>query len=117
MAIKVKRAYEKPSRGDGKRVLVDRLWPRGISKEAAKIDLWVKEAAPSSELRKWFGHEPEKWGDFQKRYFKELDKKPEAVKELEKAAHKGSMTLVYGAKDEEHNNAVALKVYLEKHGQ
>ena len=111
--IKIKRAYEPAAKGDGVRILVDRLWPRGISKTAAQIDLWLKEIAPSDALRKWFGHDPAKWTEFRKRYFRELEKKSEAVAQLEQFVKKGKVTLVYGAKNEEHNNAVALKDYLE----
>jgi len=114
MSIKVKRAYEKPSRNDGKRVLVDRLWPRGVSKDEAKVDLWLKEISPSDELRKWFKHEPEKWDEFRKRYFRQLDGNPEAMEKLNEILKKGSVTLVFAAKDEQHNNAVALKQYIEE---
>jgi uncharacterized protein YeaO (DUF488 family) len=112
--IALKRAYEEPKRGDGFRILVDRLWPRGVSKEVAEIDLWLKEIAPSAELRKWFGHEPAKWGKFRERYFKELDKNPEVVGQLKEHLGRQKVTLVYGAKDKEHNDAVALQEYLEK---
>ncbi len=113
MTILLKRAYEPCDAGDGFRVLVDGLWPRGITKEAAHIDLWLKEIAPSTELRKWFGHEPEKWQEFRKRYLVELKHKPEAVATLVEHVRHGKVTLVYGAKDEEHNQAVALKEHLE----
>ncbi len=113
MAIKLKRAYEEPAAGDGFRVLVDRLWPRGISKAAAGIDLWLKEVGPSTELRKWFGHDPSRWAEFRARYRRELDRNPEAIGELRKHMRRGTLTLVYGAKDEEHNQAVVLKEYLE----
>jgi len=96
-------------------VLVDRLWPRGVSKDEAKVDLWLKEISPSDELRKWFKHEPEKWDEFRKRYFRQLDKNPEAVEKLNEIVDKGNVTLVFAAKDEEHNNAVALKQYVEEH--
>lgn len=112
--IKIKRVYEKMSKDDGCRVLVDRLWPRGMKKEAAHIDLWMKEVAPSDALRKWFGHEPEKWPEFQKRYRAELAKKQELVAHLKKMAHEhATLTLVYGAKDEQHNQAVALAKMLK----
>ena len=113
--IKIKRVYEKTAKEDGWRVLVDRLWPRGMKKEAAHIDLWMKEVAPSDALRKWFGHDPEKWPEFQKRYRAELAKNQELVAQLEKMAkeHK-TLTLLYGAKDEQHNQAVALAEVLEK---
>lgn len=111
MDIKIKRVYEKPSASDGKRILIDRLWPRGLSKAEAQVDLWLKEIAPSGELRKWFGHEPEKWDEFRKRYRAELDKNKDAVSQLKSAAT-GKTTLLYAAKDTEHNNAVVLKEYL-----
>jgi uncharacterized protein YeaO (DUF488 family) len=111
--ITIKRVYEPRAKSDGARVLVDRLWPRGVSKSAAQIDLWLKEIAPSDALRKWFGHEPSKWNEFRKRYFGELEKRPEAVAQLRHFVSKGKVTLVYGAKDKRHNNAVALKGYLE----
>jgi uncharacterized protein YeaO (DUF488 family) len=113
MAIKLKRAYEGPESGDGFRILVDRLWPRGVSKSAARIDLWLKEIAPSAALRKWFGHDPSKWTAFRDRYFRELDQNPHAVEQLMTHVRHGTVTLVYGAKDQEHNDAVALKEYLE----
>ncbi|MGE5305190.1 MAG: DUF488 domain-containing protein [Alphaproteobacteria bacterium] len=111
--IKLKRAYEPPEKSDGLRILVDRLWPRGVSKIAARIDLWMKETAPSDALRKWFGHDPSNWNEFRKRYFRELEKRPETVAQLKLFVNRGTVTLVYGAKDEGHNNAVALKEYLE----
>jgi uncharacterized protein YeaO (DUF488 family) len=111
--IKLKRAYEKPTRDDGLRVLVERLWPRGLTKERAAMDLWLKEVAPSPELRKWFGHDPAKWEQFQKRYGKELQEKEEAVGLLKQKAKQGTLTLVYAARDEEHNSAVVLKRFLE----
>lgn len=111
--IKVKRVYEPLARGDGKRFLVDRLWPRGIKKEKAGIDKWVKEVAPSDSLRKWFAHSPAKWDAFQKRYFKELEANPGAWQPLLKAARKDNVTLLFSAKDTTHNNAVALKNFLE----
>ncbi len=113
MSIRIKRAYEAPSKSDGFRILVDRLWPRGVKKEDARIDLWMKDLAPSDELRKWFGHEPEKWDEFRKRYAKELAAREDALHDLSSRAAKGTVTLVYAAKDEEHNNAVALKEHLE----
>ena len=114
MNVKIKRAYLPAEKGDGTRVLVDRLWPRGLSKEKAKIDLWLKEIAPSTELRKWFGHDPEKWAEFQKRYKAELKTNKEAVAELKKALRADHVTLIYGARDEEHNDAVVLQDYLER---
>ena len=112
--IKVKRIYDPPVRTDGKRVLVDRLWPRGIRKDAAKIDLWLRDIAPSSGLRKWFGHDPEKWTLFRERYARELEAKADMVGQLRSAAKKGTVTLLFSAKDEERNNAVALKAYIER---
>jgi uncharacterized protein YeaO (DUF488 family) len=111
--INLKRVYAPAKRADGFRILVDGLWPRGISKSSARIDLWLKEIAPSASLRKWFGHEPEKWNVFRTRYFRELQKNPEAVARLENATRNGTVTLLFAAKDGEHNNAVALKEYLE----
>ena len=113
MVIKLKRAYEVPESRDGFRVLVDRLWPRGVSKSSARLDLWLKEIAPSATLRKWFGHDPSKWTQFRDRYFEELDKNPKAVEQIRKQVRRGMVTLVYGAKDRERNDAVALKEYLE----
>ena len=112
--VAIKRVYEPPADGDGQRVLVDRLWPRGLSKDKADVALWLKEIAPSTELRKWFGHDPEKWPEFQKRFRAELDDNAEAVKELRGLIAKGKVTLLYSAHDEEHNNAVVLAEYLEK---
>jgi uncharacterized protein YeaO (DUF488 family) len=112
--IKIKRAYSRVDDEDGFRILVDRLWPRGISKEMAKLDLWLKDIAPSSELRKWFAHDPEKWKEFQMKYREELNDKKEIlnqIKDIEK--EKLTITLVYGAKDEEHNNAVVLRSVLK----
>lgn len=112
--IKIKRVYEKPAKADGWRVLVDRLWPRGMKKEAARVDVWMKDVAPSTALRKWFGHEPEKWSEFQKRYRRELERKTELLAELKKMAKEhGTLTLLYGAKDEEHNDAAALASVLK----
>lgn len=113
MAIKLKRAYERPEADDGFRVLVDRLWPRGVSKNSAHFDLWLKEIAPSTPLRKWFGHDPKKWKEFRTRYLRELKEHTEEIDELLKHARQETVTLVYGAKDEEHNDAVVLKEYLE----
>ncbi|TPN40918.1 DUF488 domain-containing protein [Mesorhizobium sp. B2-3-3] len=110
--IKVKRVYETPEPGDGQRVLVDRIWPRGVSKQDAALTQWLKDIAPSDELRKWFGHEPARWEEFQKRYRVELDGNDQAVAELRALLGKGRVTLLYGAHDEAHNNAVALAGYL-----
>jgi len=114
--MKIKRVYEPAAKSDGLRILVDRLWPRGLSKSKAKIDLWLKELAPSSELRKWFGHDPEKWPEFQKRYTKELRKNKLVLQELKRKIKTGPATLLFGAKDAAHNNAVALKKFLRQHG-
>jgi uncharacterized protein YeaO (DUF488 family) len=113
LKIKARRAYDEPGPEDGARFLVDRLWPRGRKKESLKLDGWLKDAAPSEALRKGFCHDPAKWDDFKKRYTKELDTHPEAWLPILVAARKGKVTLVYGAKDEEHNNAVALMEYLK----
>lgn len=110
--IHLKRVYEKPSREDGLRVLVERLWPRGLSKQRAAVDLWLKEIAPSPELRKWFGHDPAKWKQFQERYRQELRENKDAVKLLKQKIKEGPVTLVYAARDEEHNGALALKRFL-----
>jgi uncharacterized protein YeaO (DUF488 family) len=114
MTFQIKRAYEPPSPEDGTRVLVDRLWPRGISKDKLKLDAWMKELAPSNELRKRFHHDVENWSEFEKRYFQELSMQPEKVDELRKQAKGHTVTLVYGARDETYNNAMALKKYLER---
>jgi uncharacterized protein YeaO (DUF488 family) len=113
--IKLKRAYEEPSPEDGIRVLVDRLWPRGLTKQEARIDYWFKEIAPSAELRKWFGHDPARWTDFKRRYGEELRRHAERIDELGKLARHGTITLVYGARDEEHNDAVVLRDFLAHH--
>jgi len=114
--IKLKRAYDKLSRDDGSRILVERLWPRGLTKQRAALDHWLKEIAPSPELRKSFGHDPAKWEQFQKRYWKELEEKTEAVQMLKQKSRQGTVTLVYAARDVEHNGALALKRFLEGHG-
>ncbi|MCI0541573.1 MAG: DUF488 domain-containing protein [Verrucomicrobiales bacterium] len=111
--IQVKRVYEKPSRTDGLRVLVDRLWPRGLTKERAAVKLWLKDLAPSTELRKWFGHDPAKWKQFQARYRKELQGKKDALKELKQKSKERTLTLLYGARDEDHNEALVLKKVLQ----
>ncbi|MEM4311656.1 MAG: DUF488 domain-containing protein [Nitrososphaerales archaeon] len=116
MNIKIKRVYDEPMEEDGIRILVDRIWPRGVSKSSARIDLWLKDIAPSHELRRWFNHDPNKWIEFRQRYFNELDSKRELV-ELIIAKCKGSgknLTLLYGARDKEHNNAVVLKEYIDR---
>jgi uncharacterized protein YeaO (DUF488 family) len=112
MMLKLKRAYEPESRSDGTRLLVERLWPRGLSKAALRIDGWLKDAGPSTELRQWFNHDPDKWPAFRARYFRELDSRPEAWRPIVTAARGGAVTLVYSSRDTEHNNAVALKDYL-----
>ena len=114
MDIKIKRIYENPESGDGKRILVDRLWPRGMSKEKARIDLWIKDIAPSDDLRRWYQHDPEKWEAFQQRYAKELKAIPEVVERLIVEIEEGSVTFVFSSKEEKLNNAWALKAYLEQ---
>lgn len=114
MNIQIKRAYESPAPEDGKRILIDRLWPRGLTKEKARIDLWLKDIAPSTELREWFNHDPEKWPEFRRRYLKELSANKIAVNQLRKELTDKPATLVYSAKDEAHNDAVVLKGFLEK---
>ncbi len=112
--IQVKRVYEPASSRDGKRFLVERLWPRGMKKENLKMDSWLKDVAPSDELRRWFAHDPAKWTEFQRRYRVELRARTDALKPLIDAAGRGSVTLLYSAHDVEHNNAIVLKSYLEK---
>lgn len=113
--IKLKRAYEPARRDDGTRFLVERLWPRGVKKDALQLDAWLKDVAPSTKLRQWFGHDPSKWSEFQRRYRAELDRNAEALEPILKAARRGHLTLVYSSHDEEHNNAVVLKAYVEPH--
>lgn len=113
--IHLKRAYEEPSDKDGERILVERLWPRGLTKDRAKVDLWLKDLAPSPALRKWYGHDPAKWEEFQRRYLKELETHPEAVEELRSRVRKGTVTFVYAARDEERNSALTLKEFLVRH--
>lgn len=110
--IKLKRAYERPARGDGRRILIDRLWPRGIKKANAAIDEWIKELAPSTALRKWFGHDPVRWKKFRSRYAAEVHKHPEQLRRLRSLARQKPITLVYSAHDELHNDAVALRDFL-----
>jgi uncharacterized protein YeaO (DUF488 family) len=112
MSIQIKRVYATPEAADGKRILVDRLWPRGLTKERARVDLWLKDVAPSTELRKWFGHDPAKWVEFNRRYRVELTKNREAFSFLKAEVAGGPVTLVYSAKDEKHNEAVVLKALL-----
>ncbi|HYW67547.1 MAG TPA: DUF488 family protein [Candidatus Dormibacteraeota bacterium] len=113
--ICVKRVYEKPAKEDGFRLLVDRLWPRGLTKKRARVDLWMKEIAPSDALRKWFGHDPEKWGEFVKRYRGELAKKKDLLVEVKRLeSEHGTVTLLYGRKDEKHNQAVLIAAALKE---
>ena len=113
MKIAIKRVYEKPAKEDGSRILVDRLWPRGLTKEKAKIDFWPKNLAPSTELRLWYGHDPTKWDEFKTRYFKELQADPELLQELLTRVRRGPVSFLYSSKEERLNNAAALKEYLE----
>lgn len=113
-AIHVKRAYEAPADGDGCRILVDGIWPRGVSKDELRADLWARDVAPSSGLRQWFGHDADKWDEFRERYFDELRANPEAVEEIRERLQRGPVTLLFGARDEEHNQAVALKAFLDR---
>ena len=110
--IKLKRAYERPDAGDGTRVLIDRLWPRGVRKADAAIDQWVKDLSPSTELRNWFGHDPARWREFHRRYAAEVQQHPEQLKRLRNLARQGPITLVFSARDELHNDAVALRDFL-----
>jgi uncharacterized protein YeaO (DUF488 family) len=111
--IKLKRAYDPISSTDGTRLFVERLWPRGLAKERLKLDAWIREVAPTTELRKWFGHDPTKWRQFRIRYFRELDSRPASWRSIVSLAGRGTVTLVYSSHDEEHNNAVALRDYLQ----
>lgn len=111
--IRIKRVYEEPEATDGKRILVDRLWARGLSKEKARVDLWLKEIAPSTELRHWYGHDPDKWPEFKQRYTAELKANPDAVEALLQEVQAGLVTLLYSSKEEQLNNAFALKEYIE----
>ena len=111
--IRIKRIYEEAGKGDGTRILIDRLWPRGVSKEAAKVDEWLKEIAPSDKLRKWFNHDSKKWNEFKRKYRAELITKKDLVEKLRDISRTRTLTLVYSAKDELHNQAVALKELLE----
>ena len=113
MKVEIKRVYADPDRADGTRILVDRLGPRGLSKERARVDLWLKDIAPSTELRKWFSHDPSKWTEFQARYRQELKSEADLLDVLKKKAAKGPITLLYGAKDEVHNEAVVLRSLLQ----
>ena len=113
ITIRVKRVYEEPDEADGRRILVDRLWARGLSKDKAKVDAWVKEIAPSTELRHWYGHDPNKWAEFKSRYAVELNTKPDKVEEILGEVQMGIVTFLYSSKEEQLNNAVALKEYIE----
>jgi len=112
MDLRIKRVYASPQKDDGYRILIDRLWPRGLSKEKAKVVLWLKDIAPSDQLRKWFSHKPEKWPEFKKRYFQELGAHKEPLKQIIAQSGKMRVTLLYAAKDERFNNAAALKEYM-----
>ncbi len=114
MSIWLKRVYETQSRSDGCRILVERLWPRGLSKQDAKIDLWPKEAAPSTELRRWFNHEPDKWAEFKRRYAKELGARRESLEPILERVRAGRVTFVFASRESQFNNAVALKEYVER---
>lgn len=114
MELKIKRVYDKPEKVDGTRILVDRVWPRGMTKEKASVELWLKDIGPSNELRKWFAHDPVKWKEFQKRYAAELKKNEAIVSQLKEYTKNGTVTLVYSAKDEEHNQAVVIRDFLTK---
>lgn len=111
--LKLKRVYETESRSDGTRLLVERLWPRGVSKATLRIDSWLKDVGPSTKLRQWFNHDPDRWPTFRTRYFRELDSRPEVWRPIVSAARRGTVTLVYSSRDTDHNNAVALKEYLQ----
>ncbi|MCL5006797.1 MAG: DUF488 family protein [Patescibacteria group bacterium] len=110
--LKLKRVYEKAEKSDGKRILIDGLWPRGLTKEKAKVDIWMKEVSPSAELRRWFGHDPKKWTAFKKKYREELKSKKEFLNEIKSLAKKGTATILYGSKEERFNNANALREFL-----
>ena len=112
--IWLRRAYEPPTRNDGYRLLVDRIWPRGVAKEDCALDEWRRDLAPSTPLRKWFGHDPARWESFQQRYFRELEHKPDAIRQLRDRIARGRVTLVYGARDRGHNHAVALRTFLRE---
>jgi len=116
MDIRLKRAYERPAKSDGTRVLVDRIWPRGVRKEEAELDEWLPDIAPSSGLRKWFNHDPGRWEGFVEQYHRELDSRGEMVQRLAALAAKGRLTLVFAARDPEHSNAAALRSYLLEQG-
>ena len=111
--LKIKRVYDPPSPNDGKRILIDRLWPRGLKKEDAKVDDWIKEVAPSTELRTWYGHDPKKWSEFKRRFFFELQRRQDLGEGIVSASRKGTVTLLFGSREERFNNAVALKEFVE----
>jgi uncharacterized protein YeaO (DUF488 family) len=115
--IKIKRIYDPSAEDDGFRILVDRLWPRGLTKEKANVDLWLKEIAPSDQLRKWYAHDPKKWNAFRERYFKEMGDRKELVDSIIQKTKEGAITLLYSSKEEKLNNAVALKEYIETRGR
>jgi len=115
--VKIKRVYDEPERGDGERILVDRLWPRGLSKRAAAVDQWTKELGPSDELRKWFGHDPARWREFRRRYLSELRSQRETLAALARKGKRGAVTLLFAAHDTEHNNAVVLKEAIGRLGR
>ena len=112
MRVRTKRVYDKPEPSDGRRILIDRLWPRGLAKTVAKIDFWAKAVAPSNELRRWYQHEPAKWREFRRRYFAELDANPAGVAELRSQLGRGTVTVLFGSKETRRNNATALREYL-----
>jgi uncharacterized protein YeaO (DUF488 family) len=114
MSIELKRAYDPPAESDGRRILVDRFWPRGVTRERLRIEAWRKDLAPGDALRKWFGHDPAKWDEFRQRYAREVGQRPDTLEELVETARAGRVTLVFGARDSEHNHAVALKELLER---
>jgi len=114
MTLQLKRAYDQPHETDGFRVLIDRVWPRGVRKEDLKLDEWLKDLAPSTKLRQWFGHDPERWDEFRRRYFQELDAHPDEIRQLRAKMREGPLTIVFASKEERFNNAVALKEYLNK---
>ena len=112
--LKIKRVYDPPERGDGERILVDRLWPRGLSKRTAAVDVWMKDLGPSHDLRKWFGHDPRRWSEFRRRYMAELRAKRNSLAATARKASRGTVTLLFGARDSEHNQAVVLKEAIER---
>jgi uncharacterized protein YeaO (DUF488 family) len=114
--IKLKRVYESPAEEDGSRILVERLWPRGLTKERARIDLWLKDVAPSPELRNWFSHDPDKWEEFQQRYSRELAEKKDLISQIKQKSRESTVTFIFAARDEQHNSAVVLKTFIERPG-